>query len=144
MQKSYECIQQKVGRIISTFSFFVNKIITTGEGGKSTTRSDIYYKKMLLLRDHGMSPVKKYWHDVVGFNFRMTNLQAAIGYAQLEKIDDLLKRNFDIETGYNEELKNLNIIWQSDTDLKRKRVVWIVTGMSDKRDQLIEKELLME
>ena len=97
---------------------------------------------MLLLRDHGMSPVKKYWHDVVGFNFRMTNLQAAIGYAQLEKIDDLLKRNFDIETGYKEELKNQNIIWQSDTDLKRKRVVWIVTGMSDKRDQLIEKGTL--
>lgn len=135
---------KKVGSfgIISTFSFFGNKIITTGEGGMCTTSSDFYYKKMLLLRDHGMSPVKKYWHDVVGFNFRMTNLQAAIGYAQLEKIDDLLKRNFDIETGYKEELKNQNIIWQSDTDLKRKRVVWIVTGMSDKRDQLIEKGTL--
>ena len=67
---------KKVGSygVISTFSFFGNKIITTGEGGMCTTNSDFYYQKMLLLRDHGMSPKKKYWHDIVGFNFRMTNL----------------------------------------------------------------------
>jgi len=132
---------KKVGSygVISTFSFFGNKIITTGEGGMCTTNSDFYYKKMLLLRDHGMSPEKKYWHDVVGFNFRMTNLQAAIGCAQLEKIDDILNRNSIIESRYKEILKGQNINWQSDKDPKRKRVVWIVTGMSSKRDQFIKK-----
>ena len=132
---------KKVGSygVISTFSFFGNKIITTGEGGMCTTNSDFYYQKMLLLRDHGMSPKKKYWHDIVGFNFRMTNLQAAIGCAQLEKIDDILKRNSIIESRYKEILKEQNIQWQSDKDPKRKRVVWIVTGMSNKRDLIIER-----
>ena len=132
---------KKVGSygVISTFSFFGNKIITTGEGGMCTTNSDFYYQKMLLLRDHGMSPKKKYWHDIVGFNFRMTNLQAAIGCAQLEKIDDILKRNSIIESRYKEILKGQNIQWQSDKDPKRKRVVWIVTGMSNKRDLIIER-----
>ena len=132
---------KKVGSYgaISTFSFFGNKIITTGEGGMCTTNSTFYYQKMLLLRDHGMSPKKKYWHDVVGFNFRMTNLQAAIGCAQLEKIDDILKRNSIIESRYKEILKEQNIQWQSDKDPKRKRVVWIVTGMSNKRDLIIER-----
>lgn len=132
---------KKVGSygVISTFSFFGNKIITTGEGGMCTTNSDFYYQKMLLLRDHGMSPKKKYWHDIVGFNFRMTNLQAAIGCAQLEKIDDILKRNSIIESRYKEILKEQNIQWQSDKDPKRKRVVWIVTGMSNKRNLIIER-----
>jgi perosamine synthetase len=132
---------KKVGSYgaISTFSFFGNKIITTGEGGMCTTNSDFYYQKMLLLRDHGMSPKKKYWHDIVGFNFRMTNLQAAIGCAQLEKIDDILKRNSIIESRYKEIFKEQNIQWQSDKDPKRKRVVWIVTGMSNKRDLIIER-----
>jgi len=132
---------KKVGSygVISTFSFFGNKIITTGEGGMCTTNSDFYYQKMLLLRDHGMSPKKKYWHDIVGFNFRMTNLQAAIGCAQLEKIDDILKRNSIVESRYKEILKEQNIQWQSDKDPKRKRVVWIVTGMSNKRDLIIER-----
>jgi len=132
---------KKVGSfgVISTFSFFGNKIITTGEGGMCSTNSDFYYKKMLLLRDHGMSLQKKYWHDVVGFNFRMTNLQAAIGCAQLEKIHDILDRNSKIESRYKEIFKGKSIHWQSDKDPKRKRVVWIVTAMTNKRDLIIKK-----
>lgn len=132
---------KKVGSygVISTFSFFGNKIITTGEGGMCTTNSEFYYEKMLLLRDHGMSPKKKYWHDVVGFNFRMTNLQAAIGCAQLEKIEEILNRNSTIESRYKEIFKGKNIQWQSDKDIRRKRVVWIVTAMSDKRDLITKK-----
>ena len=90
---------QEVGSFgdINTFSFFANKIITTGEGGMCLTNSKELDAKMRILRDHGMSPSKKYWHDVVGFNYRMTNLQAAIGCAQLERIEEILRFNKNTE-----------------------------------------------
>ena len=76
--------------VISCFSFYGNKIITTGEGGMCLTNNEELVKKMKILRDHGMNPQKRYWHDVIGFNYRMTNLQAALGVAQLKKIDILI------------------------------------------------------
>ncbi len=72
---------------IASFSFFGNKIITSGEGGMVVTNNETFYKKMKLLKSQGMSPEKRYWHVEVGYNYRMTNMQAAIGLAQLEKID---------------------------------------------------------
>jgi len=83
---------KKVGSFgdISCFSFFANKIITTGEGGMCLTNSKEIDVKLRQLRDHGMSKEKKYWHDMVGYNYRMTNIQAAIGCAQLERIDEIL------------------------------------------------------
>ena len=74
----------------ATFSFFGNKTITTGEGGMLFCAKDEDKEKALLLRDHGMSRSKKYWHDEIGFNFRITNLQAAVGLAQLERIEEIL------------------------------------------------------
>ncbi|NQU99168.1 MAG: DegT/DnrJ/EryC1/StrS aminotransferase family protein, partial [Parcubacteria group bacterium] len=80
---------KKVGSFgdISCFSFYGNKIITTGEGGMCLTNNQKLAERMKILRDHGMSPDKRYWYDVIGFNYRMTNIQAAIGVAQLKKID---------------------------------------------------------
>jgi len=74
-----------------TFSFFANKTITTGEGGFVTFRSDEHTGMAKLIRDHGLSSGSEehYWHEVQGSNLRMTGLQAAIGLAQLEKIDDI-------------------------------------------------------
>lgn len=76
----------------SCFSFFANKVITTGEGGMVVFRDRAAARHARTLRDHGMVPGKRYWHDYAGFNFRMTNLQAAIGVAQLERIDEFLQR----------------------------------------------------
>ena len=83
---------RKVGSFgdIACFSFYGNKIITTGEGGMCLTDDEILAERMRILRDHGMNPGKRYWHDIVGFNYRMTNMQAAIGVAQLEKIDRVI------------------------------------------------------
>ena len=83
---------KKVGSLsdISCFSFFANKIITTGEGGMCLTNNPQLADRLKLLRDHGMSKDKKYWHEVVGFNYRMTNLQAAVGLAQLERINEFI------------------------------------------------------
>lgn len=74
----------------AVFSFFANKTITTGEGGMMVTGDAELAKRARLLRDHGMAPDKRYWYDVVGFNYRMTNLQAAIGCAQLSRFEEFL------------------------------------------------------
>jgi len=133
---------RKVGSFgdISCFSFFGNKIITTGEGGMCVTASSELDERMRMLRDHGMSKEKRYWHEEVGFNYRMTNLQAAIGCAQLERIDDILGENSRLEELYKEELANISgITWQKDSSSQRSKVVWLVTGLVDNRDMLIEQ-----
>ena len=100
---------RKVGSFgeISCFSFYGNKIITTGEGGMCLTNNEELAEKIKILRDHGMNPNKRYWHDVIGFNYRMTNLQASIGVAQLNKLDVFVKKKRQIAHWYSEELKNL-------------------------------------
>ena len=84
-----EAYRQRVGSIgkCGVFSFYGNKIITTGEGGMLTTNDHITFEKARYLRDHAMDQHKRYWHTMVGFNYRMTNLQAAVGLAQMERID---------------------------------------------------------
>lgn len=73
---------------IGSFSFFGNKIITCGEGGMLVTDDENLYRTMKLYRSQGTAPsLKRYWHIVSGYNYRMTNMQAAVGLAQLENID---------------------------------------------------------
>ncbi len=89
---------------IATFSFFGNKIITCGEGGMITTNDFHIAEKIKLLKDQGMSPVQRYWFPIVGYNYRMTNLQAAIALAQLEDIDWHLARRREIANWYKARL----------------------------------------
>jgi perosamine synthetase len=70
------------------FSFYGNKIITTGEGGMITSNNEELAKLARNLRDHAFSTERHFWHRYVGFNYRMTNLQAAVGVAQTEKLED--------------------------------------------------------
>jgi perosamine synthetase len=79
---------------VSIFSFYGNKIITTGDGGMVLARDEALAGRMRVLRDHGMTPGRRYHHEILGFNYRMTNLQAALGVAQLERLDEfvLLRR----------------------------------------------------
>lgn len=90
--------------LINIFSFYGNKIITTGEGGMLTTNDDELAAKALYLRDHGMSPQKRYWHTELGYNYRMTNLQAALGVAQLERITEFIERKRRVAQLYNHYL----------------------------------------
>ena len=100
---------KKVGLLgdVGCYSFFANKVITTGEGGMVLTKNEALLKKMELYRDHGMSKFKRYWHLVPGFNYRMTNLQAAIGVAQMERIAYFLDKRDSIVDIYNKSLKKI-------------------------------------
>lgn len=84
----------------ATFSFFGNKTITTGEGGMVLFKNPEIGKHARMLRDHGMSPQKKYWHTEVGYNYRMTNIQAALGVAQMERLAFFVDVKRKIASGY--------------------------------------------
>lgn len=73
---------------IAAFSFFGNKTITTGEGGMVVTDSEILYRKAVHLKTQGVASYRQYWHDTMAYNYRMTNLSAAIGCAQLERANE--------------------------------------------------------
>jgi perosamine synthetase len=96
----------------SAFSFFGNKTITTGEGGMLLLKKQKNYQQAKVIRDHGMSESKKYWHEVVGHNFRLTNLQAAIGIAQMENFDDIISRKLEIHKKYYDFFSNHSNIVQ--------------------------------
>lgn len=88
----------------ATFSFFGNKIITTGEGGMITTDDEALAERLRLYRGQGMDPKRRYWFPVVGYNYRMTNIQAAIGLAQMETIDRALDTRSRLAHWYDEAL----------------------------------------
>jgi len=97
---------KKVGGLATCaiFSFFGNKIITTGEGGMVTTNDDELAAKLRLYKGQGMDPHRRYWFPVVGYNYRMTNIQAAIGLAQMEGIATALLERERLAGWYNEAL----------------------------------------
>ena len=126
------------------FSFFANKIITSGEGGMITTNNSELYNNALILRDHGMSRDKKYWHEYIGFNYRLTNIQAAIGLAQLEKIDEFIVQKRNIASWYQEAFAPINGITFANELTWAKNVYWMSSIQIDElvlghsRDSLIK------
>jgi perosamine synthetase len=94
-----------------TFSFHGTKTITTGEGGMFVTNDPDLYEKVLTLSNHGRArgQVKQFWPDMVGFKYKMSNIQAAIGCAQLERIEALICVKRQIFLRYQESLKHLPI-----------------------------------
>jgi perosamine synthetase len=106
-----EYFNQKIGSLghFSAFSFYANKIITTGEGGMLSINIDFDYDKVLKLRSHGMSLVEKYWHEAWGTNIRLTNLQSAIGVAQLQRIDDFVEHKKRIHKNYLKIFNSLGL-----------------------------------
>ena len=115
------------------FSFYGNKIITSGEGGMITTNDFNFYTKARLLRDHAMSKEIRYWHTEVGYNYRITNLQAALGLAQLEQIDDFVKYRNDLLVQYKEKLEPSGI--ECNPSVNANPVNWMVCAVDDKLDR---------
>ena len=134
--------KEKVGSfgIISCFSFFGNKVITTGEGGMCITNNKELNDKMRMLRDHGMSRERKYYHEVVGYNYRMTNMQAAIGVAQLEHIDEILLWRSELEQKYRKVLAEIpGLQLQKNNLANRKKIAWLISVLinENKRDMIL-------
>lgn len=88
----YVCPSMPLGSIgdIGVFSFYGNKVITTGEGGMLVTNSDTFRDRAYKYRGQGTVDGMRYFHDVVGFNYRMTDVQASLGCAQMSRIDEIL------------------------------------------------------
>lgn len=94
---------------ISTFSFFGNKTITTGEGGMVVSNDKTLIERARHLKGQGLAAHREYWHDVVGYNYRMTNIQAAIGLAQLERADEFIDHKRNLAARYTAALKGLPV-----------------------------------
>src|SRR5438445_1321885 len=108
------------------FSFYGNKVITTGEGGMLTTNDRELHQHAKRLRDHAMSPQRRYFHEERGFNYRITNLQAALGVAQLERIGDFLERRAEIMSWYNSEIATTDHIRLNRVKNWAKSAFWMV------------------
>jgi perosamine synthetase len=94
---------------VATYSFFGNKTITTGEGGMVTTNHAQIFKRAHHLKAQAVSPEREYWHDMLGYNYRMTNICAAIGLAQLEHAATILKKKRQLADWYDTYLRGLPV-----------------------------------
>jgi perosamine synthetase len=100
----------------ASWSFFGNKTVTTGEGGMVGTSDPMLHRRMVMTKGQGQDPERRYWHPILGFNYRMTNLCAAIGTAQLERIQPILERKRQIAAVYRERLSEVPVVFQTLAD----------------------------
>jgi len=126
----------------ATFSFYGNKTITTGEGGMIVFKDNKIAEKAAMLRDHGMKKNKRYWHEEVGYNYRLTNLQAAIGVAQFERLEDFVSAKRRIAKLYNESLGISKYFQLPNEDINTTNSYWLYTCIVElhspfNRDELI-------
>jgi len=115
---------------VATFSFYGNKTLTTGEGGMVVASSDSIIKKVSHLKNQGMPEGKKYYHNVVGYNYRMTNICAAIGCGELSVINKILKRKKIIANLYRSQLKIKNLKFQKELK-NSKSSHWLVSLLAN-------------
>ena len=129
-----KCRGMVVGGIgdIGCFSFYGNKILTTGEGGMVTTNDDHLAARVRFLKDHAMDPKRRYFHPEVGYNYRMTNVQAALGCAQLERADELLAKRRRVMEAYRQELGGLEGVQLNPHAPWADPVPWMVCLVQDR------------
>ena len=131
---------------ISTFSFYANKHITTGEGGMICTNIKKYYEKCKSLRNLSFSKsyFNRFNHDDIGWNYRLSNLQAALGCGQLENINWILKRKREIGNLYYKKLKdNKEILLQKNKTSYAKNIYWVF-GILLKKNSSFNREKIMK
>ena len=127
---------------IATFSFYGNKIVTTGEGGMVVTNDDALIAKVRQLKGQGMDPNRRYWFPIIGYNYRMTNIAAAIGLAQLEKAEWLIERRREVAKWYYEGLKgNPALVLPVEKEWAR-NVYWMFSVVLDEKVRLSRDEVM--
>ena len=132
---------------ISTFSFYANKHITTGEGGAIFTNDKKIYEKFQRLRNLNFGKKERFNHDDLSWNYRLTNIQASIGLSQLKRLNKIVKRKRAIGNLYNHYLKNCKNIFIQPMKLDYADNIYWVYGilLKDKlhnKKKIIQKELL--
>lgn len=126
--------------IAASFSFYANKIITTGEGGMITTNDSELASLARTLRDHAFSSDRHFWHRYLGFNYRMTALQAAVGLAQVERLNTLVDRKRALARRYSDGLRDLDLVLP-DEGPKEKNVFWMF-GVQVRPDAAVSRDEL--
>jgi perosamine synthetase len=112
---------------IGTFSFYANKQITTGEGGMITTNNKSIYHKMVSLRNLSFGKIDRFNHDDIGWNYRMTNIQATLGISQLCRIKNIVKTRHAVGLQYYNKLKdNANIYIPEPKKNFAKNIYWVI------------------
>ncbi|AUG54574.1 DegT/DnrJ/EryC1/StrS family aminotransferase [Thalassospira marina] len=113
----------------STFSFHGTKTITTGEGGIFVTNDAELYERVLTLSNHGRArgQTKQFWPDEIGFKYKISNIQAAIGCGQIERINELIHRKREILSYYREQLKDITEISLNPENLDTVIGAWMPT-----------------
>jgi perosamine synthetase len=112
---------------IGAFSFYGNKLMTTGEGGMLTTDDDALARRCRFLKDHGMSPERRYFHTELAYNYRMTNLQAALGLAQLEQLESFIEKKRQIMAAYREALAGVPGLTLNPETPGVRNVCWMIS-----------------
>lgn len=115
---------------IATFSFFGNKTITTGEGGMVVARDPDLLQKVIHLKGQGVSPTREYWHDVLAYNYRMNNICAAIGLAQIEQADEILEKKRQIAEWYQQMLRDQPLSLHGEADGTR-HSFWLCSALAE-------------
>ena len=110
---------------ISIFSFYANKLITTGEGGMVLTKRKDLAERARSLRNLCFQKKQRFLHEELGYNFRLTNVQAALGVAQMERIEQIVERKRAIASAYTERLRNLKTIELPVEEPWAKNVYWV-------------------
>lgn len=130
--------------LTGTFSFHGSKTVTTGEGGMLVTDSEEIYRKILFLRDHGRKPGDvMFFNEQVAYKYKMSSMQAALGLAQIERVEELIKKKRQIFSWYKEALEGTKGIILNYEAPQTKNTYWMVTAIME--PQLgIEKERLIQ
>lgn len=125
---------------LSAFSFYANKVVTTGEGGMLVTDDPELAETARSLRNLDFRPGRRFYHERLGFNFRLTNLQAALGVAQLERVDDVIARKRRLAALYAQHLEGTPGLQLAPEEAWARSVFWMV-GVVGAGDALDNREL---
>ncbi|MFA6635521.1 MAG: DegT/DnrJ/EryC1/StrS family aminotransferase [Candidatus Omnitrophota bacterium] len=129
---------------IGCFSFYGNKIITTGEGGMIVTNNRKITEKARLLKDLAHSPGKRFLHSELAYNYRMTNMQAAVGLAQVEQINKFIRKKRKIAQTYKENLKGVKGLRLPVEEKWVKNVYWMYAILIEKGFGITRDKLMTE
>lgn len=116
---------------VGCFSFYGNKVITTGEGGMVVTNDSDIDARIRLLRDHSMDPYSRYYHAEIGYNYRMTNMQAAVGCAQMKRIAGLISAKRKVAKMYARRLRDIEGITLPPEAEWAWNIYWLYTIVLD-------------